>query len=94
MDAWKFEISCVFLPTLYKCHVLVQVCSILSLLNVSYVCFFLTALAEALRPDELRDMSAVADFSKDSLKHVQTKEKNVIPDKNGQLFFEALLSPN
>ena len=43
----------------------------------------IAALAEALRPNELPDRSAVADFPKEKLKHVQTTEKNVIPDKDG-----------
>lgn len=48
---------------------------------------FITALAEALRPNNLPDRSAVADFPKKHLKHVETKEKNVIPDKDGTRCF-------
>ena len=43
-----------------------------------------TALREALRPDTLPDRSEVTQFSKGNLKHVDTTEKNVLPDKKGE----------
>ena len=40
-------------------------------------------LVEELRPESLPDVSAVAQFNLRSLKHVDTVEKVVLPDANG-----------
>ena len=43
-----------------------------------------------MRPDTLPDVSEVASFDATKLKHVETKESNVLPTKDGN---EHLISP-
>lgn len=50
------------------------------------IAFFLD-LREELRPDKLPDVSEVASFDASKLKHVETKESNVLPSKEGNFFF-------
>ena len=38
-----------------------------------------------MMPDELPDRSEVANFDQSKLKHVETKEKEVLPTKSGEL---------
>ena len=52
---------------------------------------FFTELREELRPDKLPDVSEVANFDSTKLKHVETKESNVLPTKDGN---EHLKSPH
>ena len=44
---------------------------------------FSSELREELRPDKLPDVSEVATFDSAKLKHVETKESNVLPTKDG-----------
>lgn len=44
-------------------------------------------LREELRPDTLPDVSEVASFDSTKLKHVETKESNVLPTKEGKCTF-------
>lgn len=50
------------------------------------IAFFLD-LREELRPDKLPDVSEVASFDASKLKHVETKESNVLPSKEGNNLF-------
>lgn len=44
---------------------------------------FSSELREELRPDKLPDVSEVSTFDATKLKHVETKESNVLPTKDG-----------
>lgn len=44
---------------------------------------FSSELREEMRPDKLPDVSEVAKFDATKLKHVETKESNVLPTKDG-----------
>ena len=55
-----------------------------------------TDLREELRPETLPDVSEVASFDSSKLKHVETKESNVLPTKEGLLLYcttQLLLCP-
>ena len=41
-------------------------------------------IKEELRPDVLPDVSGVKDFDSKKLKHVETKEKTVMPTADGE----------
>ena len=45
-------------------------------------------LKEELRPESLPDVSEVASFDASKLKHVETKESNVLPTKEGAVNFQ------
>lgn len=49
--------------------------------------FVFADLKEELRPESLPDVSEVASFDASKLKHVETKEANVLPTKEGAVNF-------
>lgn len=48
-------------------------------------------LRAELRPDNLPDVSEVAQFDSTKLRHVETKESNVLPTKDGNEHWYFLL---
>ena len=51
--------------------------------GLSEFVFLHAELKEEMRPDSLPDVSEVTKFDASKLKHVETKEANVLPTKEG-----------
>jgi len=61
--------------------------------GLSEFVFLHAELKEEMRPDSLPDVSEVTKFDASKLKHVETKEANVLPTKEGSNnFLKGLMS--